>query len=307
MTLPPAFKLDELTFTACHDFFTVNNGGGKVSLPSLSGSPEWHKDKRGGTDWLLTVHDPTQVDIVTVSEALRNPMLMKLELAVDLRPHSHISGPARENLLVQSFAAAAGRFRPKDMALWGYGTRGGLRGVGEKPAPFHQRFAHPDEELIYGHRGEWLQSKLYLKRMDQGKPLSTGQHRVRMELTMKRWACLEFGLDRLDDLLDFSYRSVFTKHFRIVDHPRIRELRNLTPNEREKRERRMLRAWKTAGVGKFAISKDAPADTSPTARAAMSARAKNQLPVEHFVLKRDQKTNEKIGLAFRQLQRRMMK
>ena len=177
--------------------------------------------------------------------------------------------------------------------------------VGQKPLPFHQRLPSPTETLIYGVRGAYLQSKLYLKRVDQEMALDPANHRVRLELTSRCGALMTFGLNKLADLIGYEFRSRFTKHFRIVAGPRLRLDQKPTDTERVVREKRMKRAWATAGVGKFAVSKLLPFETDAFSAQRIKARAKKQLPLEHYVLLRDQAANAKIGDAFKKLQLRM--
>lgn len=303
--MPPEFELDRLDCRAHIDYLSVISHEARPDiLPVLSCIPKWHK-KKGDSTQTLTLHDPTRDDIVKIVVAMGNPMLFALELAVDFTPKASVDRLEREKLLCDTFVALAARFRPEDMTNWGYGARGGLTGPKQKPLPFHQRLPSPNEELIYGVRGAYLQSKLYLKRVDQGNALEPAQHRVRLELTNRRGALMESGLDRLGDLIGFEFRSKFTKHFRIIAAPRLRLHRKITASERLFREKRMKLAWKTAGVGKFAVSSVLPFETDAFAARRIAARARTQLPFEHYVLERYQYANAKIGDAFKKLQRRM--
>ena len=109
------------------------------------------------------------------------------------------------------------------------------------------------------------------------------------------------------DLIGYEFRSKFTKHFRVVSGPRLRLHRKLTDSEKLVREKRMKRAWATAGVGKFAVSRQLPFETDAFSAQRIRARAKKQLPLEHYVLLRDQAANARIGDAFKKLERRMAK
>lgn len=304
--MPPLLNLDCLDCRAVIDYLTVAYPEKHPAvLPLLAGRPKWHRPK-GASASELTVHDPSPKDVALLVGKLGNPLLMKLELSVDFSPKKTVNDADREALLSDTFVALAARFRPEDMTPWGYGLRGGLSRAGQKPLPFHKRLPKPDEELIYGGRGNYLQSKLYLKRVDQGVPLPPNEHRVRMELTMRRGALMtEFALDRLDDLVGYPYRATFTKHFRVVAGPRLRLNRPLDPKEQDKRERKMNWAWAKAGVGKFAVAPDLPPDTILMDAKQIRARASEQLPWDRYVLMRHQGANEKIGSAFRNLERRM--
>lgn len=150
-----------------------------------------------------------------------------------------------------------------------------------------------------------MQAKLYLKTLDQGVKLPLTEQRVRMEVTLKRWACMQFGLSNANDLFGYRYRAMFTTQFRIIDRPEVRRLRGLKAPEIEKRTKRMLRAWQTAGVGKFPVEEQPRADIIEAVVAKIRSRARAQLPIGQFKLLRDQRANAKIGVALNGLQRRM--
>lgn len=306
-TLPPLLPVDELRFRAKLDYVTVTNGGIKVPLPELKGSPEWTRPVRGLPDWHLTIHDPTPADLRAVTEAYENPMLMAMEVAVDLAPKARHEPAEHARVLATVFAAVAARFRPEDKALWDYGQRGAVSGPGKKPEPLERRFARPNEEVVYGHRGDFMQAKLYLKTLDHGALLPLHEQAVRMEITLRRWACMEFGLSNLSDLFGYPYRAKLATQFRIIDRPEVRMVRGMTEKELAKRTKRMNRAWQTAGVGKFAVGEAPRADALETDIARVRARERAQLPADQFKLLRDQQANAKIGAALMGLQRRMKK
>ncbi len=303
-TLPPPLPVDELRFSAKIDFVTFTNEGLKVPLPRLTGSHEWTR-VRGSQNWNLTIHDPTAADLRAIATAYENPMILAFELAIDLAPKAALDPANHARVLETTFAAVAARFRPEDKALWDYGLRGAVSGRGQKPEPLERRFARPEEEVLYGRRGDFMQAKLYLKTLDQGVILPLTEQRVRMEVTLKRWACMQFGLSNANDLFGYKYRVMFTTQFRIIDRPEVRRLRGLKAPEIEKRTKRMLRAWQTAGVGKFPVEEQPRADRIEAAVAKIRSRARAQLPAGQFKLLRDQRANDKIGVALNGLQRRM--
>lgn len=152
-----------------------------------------------------------------------------------------------------------------------------------------------------------MQAKLYLKTRDQNKDLPVNEHVVRLEIWMRRLASMEeqIGLNNISDLLGYRYRFQFARHFRFISHPEVRLLRAMTPAEMVKRKRAMLRAWKRAGVAKFAISPVIPPDTTPDAIAKIRTRQKVQLSHAQYKLMRDKDSNAKIGSALMNLERRM--
>ncbi|MDZ4188785.1 MAG: hypothetical protein U1D25_11845 [Hydrogenophaga sp.] len=305
ITLPPSLPVEDLLFSAKLDFVKLTNCGIKITLPVLSGSHEWTRPTRNKPDWEVTIHDPTAADLRKIIEAYENPTIMAVEVAVDLVPKIILDGAAHASHLGSLYVAVAARFRPEDKALWDYGQRGAVDAPRMKPQPLERRFARPDEEVLYGHRGGFMQSKLYLKTLDRGTMLSLEKQRVRMEVTLRRWACVQFGLDKASDLFGYPYRAKFTTNFRIVDRPEVRAVRGLSDRDFIKRTTRMLRAWKTAGVGKFAVG-DAPReDVLDHEVAKIKSRARAQLPADQYRLVRDQRANAKIGAALTGLQRRM--
>lgn len=301
---PPPFALHHLTCRAHIDFLTVFCEV-KVPIPSLDGKANWVKDPRDKTSFNLTIHDPTRLDVVKVAGALENPLLMRLELAVDFMPRPGIPAAAREDLLRSTFHSVAGRFRPEDATDWGYGLRGAVTGAGQKPEPFHTRYPDLGAQLIYGHRTDFMQSKAYLKRIDQHAPLPPDRHLVRTELAIARVGLMDSGLDRVLDLCTYPYRRVFAKHFRLIDRPEVRARNERCPSEVTKLEGKMNRAWGRAGVGKFAPDLVLPPETSTSAVQRIHARAHQQLARDDYVLKRDVAANRKVGTALRLLEKRM--
>lgn len=301
---PPRLDWDQLDCHAQFDYIKVWHEK-EVRLPALTGTYHWIPPARGHNGPTLTVQDPLLQDIQLLIGLLGDPYPSGFQLAVDLSPNATVPISARENLLLDTFDAVAGRFRPEDEALWGYGTRGGVKAKGQRPKPFHRRFPLPDEELVYGNRYGWMQSTVYLKRTNEGEILDPQSHCVRMELTFTRGAPGEVGITKLSQLCGMAYQKLFNKHFRIISHPRVRAVNTRSAKELGKLERKMWRGWATAGVGKFAISPELPPDTMPHSRRRIAARGRQQLPNSDYVLHRDNLATEKIGGALRQLQRRL--
>ncbi len=302
---PPTLRVDTLTFAAKIDYAKFTNGGIKIALPTLSGRTEWTYPKGKPHDLILTIHDPTPNDLRAIRDAYGNPMLLELEVAVDVAPREFTTEAVHAATLDELYLAVAARFRPEEKALWDYGVRGALSGRDQKPEPLERRFPTPNEEVIYGHRSEYMQAKMYLKTLDQGVILPVPEHRVRMEITLKLWACKLFSLRNAADLLGYPYRAKFATHFRIIDRPEVRAARGLTEEEFKKRTRRMERAWGTAGVGKFAVGDRPREDALIQMVTKVRARERAQLPADHYKLMRDQVVNARIGNALMGLQRRM--
>lgn len=307
-TPPPELPLDRLRVSAKIDYVTVASRSGLEEEDGLGGVGIWAApNKQQRYKRWLTIHDATRAQMETVIAKLHDPLVMALEISVDFAPLVAESRTAQRKLLDTTYHAVAARFRPEDSALWAYGKRGAVSGKGMPVEPLERKRAQTGQELIYGHRSEFMQAKLYLKTKDQNLDLPDHEHVVRLEITLRRSACMDdrIGIDRLSSLLGFNFRSVFTKHFRLIQEPRVRLTRGLTGEEREKRERAMHRAWRLAGVAKFAIPIELPADTLITSVKQIERRRRAQLPHSQYKLMRDQRANAKIGVALMNLQRRM--
>lgn len=304
---PPLLQCDRLKFAAKIDYVTVPVGRKPGVPPLFDGTAKLIKPKFRDGMWMLTLHDPTRMDIVRMVETYDNPMVMELEVAVDLSPKDSLTTEDRSALLEETFKAVVGRLRPEDATLWSYGSRGGVNAVGSPVMPLERRQAHPGEQVIYGNRGSFMQAKLYLKTTDQGADLPPSEHVVRMEVRLRRGACMDerLALDRLQDLLGYEYRATFTKHFRIILEPALRNPGRLSAEESRKREKKMLTAWATAGVAKFPADDDQREDTTILDLNMIQRRRRTQLPLGHYKLMRDQVANAKIGSALMNLQRRM--
>lgn len=307
-TPPPELPLDRLRIAAKIDYVTVSSWSGRAEDDGLEDGGIWAAPdpQRRHLRW-LTIHDATREQIATVVGKLQDPLVMRLEIAVDLIPTNVASVEERVRLLDLTYQAVAARFRPEDEALWAYGKRGAVSAKGMPVEPLERKRARTGQQVIYGHRGEFMQAKLYLKTRDQGTDLPQDQHVVRMEVTLHRGACMDpkIGIGTLGSLLNFNYRAVFTKHFRIIQEPRVRLTRGLTEAERQKREKAMHRAWCLAGVAKFAIPIQLPEDTLVRSIQQIKKRWRAQLPHSQYKLMRDQRANARIGVALTNLERRM--
>lgn len=307
-TPPPALLVDDLAFSAKIDYVTLGPYPSKTRLPALVGSVEVVPPSvnTGRRRW-LTVHDPVRDDIIALDNVLGLSLVMALEIAVDLRPKSVAEPERAQRLLEQTFLSIAARFRPEDQALWDHSTRGAVKKRGGNVEPLERRQARLGDEVIYGGRHEDMQAKLYLKKLDQGAELPLAEQSVRMEITLRRWACKVSGIDHVADLLSYPYRKKFTTHFRVIDRPELRAASRLDPAERERRTKRMMGAWSTAGVSKFAVGDRPREDDLIAAGKRVKARARAQLPHDQYKLIRDQQANAKIGVALMNLQRRMVR
>jgi hypothetical protein len=306
LTPPPPVPIDELKVAANIDFITLARPTTRrVRLPALSSDPILHKRLSNGLPGsFLTLHDPTLEDVVALSSVFLGEPVMALEVAVDFMPAPGIDDSQLFPVLEQTFGALAGRFRPEHHALWDHGSRGAVSARRGPVQPLERRFARMGEELIYGRRHDCMQAKLYYKTLDQDVILEARDQKIRTEITLRREGCIVFGINQLSDLVGYPFRQKFAKQFRVIDRPEVRLLRGLTGFEQAHRQRRLERAWSTAGVAKFAVG-DRPREVKVAALLKhVEVRERIQLPSEHYKLVCDLATHAKIGSALMNLQRR---
>lgn len=301
---PPDFALDDLDFKASIDYVKVSMSPTLRAEVITSGVAKWTRDKSYPDTAFLTIHDPDRRDVQLVTTTCADPTLWEMEVAVDLSPKQHVAAKARRLLLESTFRAVAGRLRPEDATPWGFGLRGGTTGRGTM-TPFHERLPSHTQQLLYGHRGEFQQVKVYLKARDNGKGLRPEQHRVRIEVRLRRNALMERGLDRISGLFGFQFRRELASTFRLIDRPFVRVRSQRSASATQQLEIDMLRKWGAAGVGAFAPKMPLPLETDSWSRERISFRAKHQLAVKDFRLARHVAANRRIAGALRLLDKRM--
>lgn len=301
---PPQLPISELRFVAKLDYIKFLLPKGRRLLFHLDGRVSPSKPAGEGLNQ-FTIHDVTPADVRTLIERCGNARLVAVEVAVDMHPKAVLPPAERLALLHRTFMAAAARFRPEDATPYGHMERGALSSERQKPLPLERRFATPAETVIYGGRNSPMNSKLYLKVLDHGIDLPMAEWFVRTELTLERYALAEeaINLKTLSDLVGFRFRKAFSSSFRIIQEPRVRKIRGLTPEDHKKMTRRMDRAWRTAGVGKFALPRELPAEMLIPAIVKTRRRQRVQLPYEAYQLMRDVSACQKFGQALLGLER----
>lgn len=307
MTAPPAIPqvpLKHLKVRAKIDYVKayceVHFPDGAPRRSGVNWTHDQHHDY-----WVVTIHDPSVAEIRQTVTGLSDPPMYGFEIAVDFLPRAELSPPDRQSLLEQTFKALAARFRPDDESFAGAGFKAAFSDRRVRPTPFHERLANLDEVLVYGHRGEGQNSKLYFKTMDQKSPLPVTEHRVRLETTFNRFGCAEMGMRQLKDLLNGDLRFRFAKVFRIIDHPEIRHPGKRSPKELDRLTIMMHEAWNRAGVGAF-DTLPLPTDSSVWAKEAAAYRLPDLLPLKDFRLRRDAATNKAIGDALHRLDKALL-
>lgn len=298
----PDLVLEDVAVAAKIDFLQVLS---PVRLPVLVGAKcryEWTSNFPND-GWLLTVQDPSRVDIEKLVGELSDPPVMVLEVTVDFKLKAGVADGDRGEQLENLFRALAARFRPEDRSLFGAGFKGALTG-GSRPRPFHGRLPKAEEELVYGHRTEGQNAKLYLKQRDDGVMLPKDEHSVRLETTLWRRALCEYNVLALSGLHRFGFRARLAQVFRVIERVTVRHRSRRSESERVDLQRNLDAAWARAGVNGLAPP-PLPADASKFAAKALNYRAPRLLPVGQYRLHRHARAHELIGNALRQLDRRM--
>lgn len=297
----PEIPVDRLAVTAKIDYLRVDGFNYRPLLPASIAAKSRLTRTKINPAWQLTVHDPTAAEIVALYELLGDAHIAGLEIAVDFTPRAEAYAD-REGLLIQTFRALAARFRPDDEMIHGAGLKGAIGLDGNKMVPFHTRLPESHESLVYGHRDEGQNAKLYLKRMDKNAHLPADQHRVRLETTITSFGGYELEFKRLSDLAGGRLRGTFAKVFRIIDRAEVRRPARFSPEELGAFQAKLTAAWARAGVNAV---EQAPmsSEASPLAKKASSGR--HLLPLSEVRLRRDVATNKAIGDALRGLDRKL--
>ena len=298
----PELVLDGFAVTAKIDYVQVFCEVRLGDLPGLAERCNWTRNLPN-EGWLLTVHDASRRDIDVIVRELQDPPMTALEVAVDFKLGPGLADVLRQASLATMFSALAARFRPEDNALFGAGFKGGFSGRG-KPSPFHRRLPRPSESLVYGHRGEGQNAKLYFKQQDAGVDLAPSEWSVRLEVTMYGPALFEYGVREVSGLYGFGFRKKLAKSFRIVDRAAVRYRKQRSDESAAELSSLLSKAWSRAGVNAL-FPPTLPPDASKFARDAVAGRKHQLLPIKGYRLVRHAAAHLLIGNALRQLDRRM--
>jgi len=300
----PDLPLHLLEVRACLDYVKVASPVRLTAVFPRTRRFRWTSEDRGSAPThLLTVHDPTSQELHRVFMELHNPPLFEFELSVDFWPATGTPSAARKDLLKLTFRALSARFRPDDELKFGAGMKAAHTSKGSG-RPFHERLPAPNEHLIYGHRGEGHNAKLYFKQGDDGEALPIESQRVRLETRVRGNGCLELGFQRLGDLADRGLRRHLCKVFRIVDRPEVRRRSRFSAERIAELEDQMETAWRRAGVNAFSPG-PLPTDASAIARSAARFREDRLLSLALYRLRRHTDAHEAIGQAIRRLERQL--
>lgn len=242
-------KIDYITLTTEHRLT-------KCQLRAFAGKAIHPKSLLGAA---LTVHDPVREDIERATQLFPNSALTEVEIAIDFRfPAAACSAEHLANLAVLKTELLAKCLKPSLPSP----SQGGFRGtytkleVGYSLTPFNARVPGPSEQLLYGRRKHPAQTKVYLKRRDQGQELAPKDQCVRMEVRLSGTKLVDHNLFKPADLLGFRYRRELMQYLRHFQGTAMRRKRKgaLSPvieQGHRSIERHHRDFWDRYGVGAF--------------------------------------------------------
>lgn len=256
MTSPTPPALNQLKFSPKIDYVTIE-GTSRVDLPILSGLPKWPRNFHGTR---LTIHDPSGTDIRLIEALFPGARLTEIEVAVDiyLAERTSAADVAESLALVKSEYVAKG-LKP----VFPDGLNGGFRGCYRKTVdgyrlwPYSRRVPSAEEQHLHGRRDDGAQVKVYLKTMDQGKPLAWRRHSVRIEVRLGVKGLESHHLFALGDLMGFRFRKEllpYFQHVRSSSRKTTKATRTAKPLLAlliSKQEMEDAEQWHKVGVGTF--------------------------------------------------------
>ena len=221
---PPAPDFTQYTCSASIDFVKVFHPT-HVSLPIESKQRNIHCDL--GQGQCTTIHDPSPEDLDAVLPLLDDARIIELEVSLDFRVRGKPDDAERERMLHELKSRIISHLYPWEAPGIQEGHRVSHReGKAEQivslsgditPARIgstlylghsNSRYANPDQP-------NFASIRFYLKQRDNRHALAPKRWSVRVEVTLTREGCENFGLRTLDDLRDFNYRKL-NEYFRMV-------------------------------------------------------------------------------------------
>jgi len=254
----PPPSLSDLIFSAKIDYLSLACVRPQEKLRT-SGRIVWPPSHQGRQ---LTIHDPTTADLAQLACLHPEGKIAELEVSVDISPKNSPNEQEHLDALqrIKSEYVAKGLL-PKFVR----GTNSGFRGAyqpcedgGYKLLPFNLRVPGAKEQLLYGHRNDGVQVKVYIKGSDNRRALPAMEHRVRLEVRLGQEGLLHHGLEHAIDLQNFKFRSKLMPYFQHVHDTRPRkwawtrgEVKSLITHMDEWVARRDQPHWESIGVGAF--------------------------------------------------------
>jgi len=208
--------LNSIKFRAKIDFVRIGTPG-HVDLPPLDGVMKWGAAAHYRE---LTIHDPSALDIGSLSECLPRARLLAVEVAVDLMPSDSNGDDSRLRQLETVFSYLATHLYP-------YNGLGLDEAKLRVYSPTFRRLLHanfrrpnPTTQVLYGLRDDQpVQVKVYLKGWDQKRPISAAERCVRMEVQMREDVLEAHRLVYIEDLRHFPYRRALSDYFWMAKAP----------------------------------------------------------------------------------------
>jgi hypothetical protein len=242
----------QLEFRAQIDFVTIATPG-KVDLPALLGTPKWNAES---SYRYLTIHDPRPEDVARLTPVFPQPQIIEVEIAVDAVPVRRVTGENdREALATAMHGWVARHLYPFDGPYMRDAVVQAYAPELHRVVRFNYRCPQPQWQLLYGHRDDLVQVKGYVKKLDQGQPVERRRRGMRVEVALRGMLCAHHGLNTLEDLVGFRYRSRLLPYLRAVGQPFPVSKRTTMPvikvvNRRRESERSKIisRVWPKLGV-----------------------------------------------------------
>lgn len=279
-----------IILTAKIDYVTIATPG-KIVLPQLIGTPRWSVTEHHKR---LTIHDCAPSDLPKLIEALNDPPILELEIAVDAAPKHKTTRDAHQAALERLFDGYLDYLHPYDAPLMSTGFMGMFNPITKKPEPLDERRLDRRLQVIWGARSHPAQTKLYIKARDgnlgtgDSKALSWQQSCTRVEVRLSDAGLVEHGLNSLSDLQSFKVRQCLSPYLRIVRGSRRRDRQTASLPAPALLARKLLQKvndemWRDVGAPAFRLLQDP----------------------KMIVFLRDQAANARIGNALARLERQL--
>lgn len=213
---------DDFEVGAKIDFVTVATPG-RCCLPPLDGTCKWSRKEHYRR---LSVHDPSPRDVHTLIDALGNPAILELEVAVDFRPRAVRNAEEHVSMLKRLYRELLAGLQPYGAPLLSREVMGVFNPVKRGLEPCDMRLPKTTHQAVWGHRTHPAQVKLYVKGIDQGRCLEWREQVVRVEVRLSGAGLAAHGLIELSNLFGFKFRRRLMPYFRTVYGCRRRQQRD---------------------------------------------------------------------------------
>ncbi len=243
---------DDFEVGAKIDFVTIATPS-KCRLPALDGTPKWSRKEHYKR---LSIHDASPGDVHILRNALCNPEILELEVAVDCRPKTARNADEHATLMKRLYRELLAGLQPYGAPLLSREVMGVFNPFKRGIEPCDMRLPRTTYQAVWGHRTNPAQVKLYVKGIDQGRGLEWHEQVVRMEVRLSGAGLAANGLTDLSNLFNFKFRKHLMPYFRIVYGCRRRQRGIEHEPEvmkvvRARRERIDAETWSTLGARGF--------------------------------------------------------